>query len=30
MTFYYYINTGRFVGGSGDSTINTFGYSGAG
>ncbi|CAD8198102.1 unnamed protein product [Paramecium octaurelia] len=30
MTFYYFINTGRFYGGSGDSQINTFGYSGAG
>lgn len=30
MTFYYFINTGRFFGGSGDSSISTFGYSGAG
>ncbi|CAK57728.1 unnamed protein product (macronuclear) [Paramecium tetraurelia] len=30
MTYHYYINTGRFVGGSGDSAIKTFGYSGSG
>ena len=30
MIFYYFTNTGRFFGGSGDSAINTFGYSGAG
>lgn len=30
MTYHYYTNTGRFVGGSGDSAIKTYGYSGSG
>ena len=30
MTFYYYQKTGKLVGGSGNSTINTHGYSGQG
>lgn len=30
MTYHYYQNTGRFVGGSGEYAINTHGYSGQG
>lgn len=30
MTYYYYQNTGRFKGGSGDFSINVLGYSGQG
>ena len=30
MTYYFYQNTGRFHGGSGDYTIDTHGYSGQG
>jgi hypothetical protein len=30
MTYHYYQNTGRFVGGSGDYAVNTHGYSGSG
>jgi hypothetical protein len=30
MTYRYYQNTGKFIGGSGDYFINTTGYSGAG
>lgn len=30
MTYHYYQNTGRFVGGKGDYKINTIGYSGQG
>ena len=30
MTYYFYQNTGRFHGGSGDYAINTHGYSGQG
>ncbi len=30
MTYYYYQNTGRFRGGSGEWAINTVGYSGQG
>jgi len=30
MTYYYYQNTGRLIGGSGDYAINTHGYSGQG
>ena len=30
MTYTYYQNTGRFIGGSGDYKIDTHGYSGQG
>lgn len=30
MTYHYYQNTGKFVGGKGDYKINTLGYSGQG
>lgn len=30
MTYYYYQNTGRFKGGSGEWAVNTLGYSGQG
>jgi len=30
MTYYYYQNTGRFHGGSGEYAVNTHGYSGQG
>lgn len=30
MTYVYYQKTGRFVGGSGESRIDTYGYSGYG
>lgn len=30
MTYYFYQNTGRFHGGSGEYAINTMGYSGQG
>ena len=30
MTYTYYINTARFVGGSGEWRIDTKGYSGSG
>jgi hypothetical protein len=30
MTYYYYQNTGRFKGGSGNYSINTLAYSGSG
>jgi hypothetical protein len=30
MTWYYFQNTGKFYGGSGDFKIDTYGYSGQG
>jgi hypothetical protein len=30
MTYYYYQNTGKFIGGVGNYSINTYGYSGQG
>jgi hypothetical protein len=30
MTYHYYQNTGRFVGGSGEYAVNTHAYSGSG